>query len=490
MTAVTRARSRSDSPRRSAGSRRSCSWISRAARASRVPSGLPRAGPTSQWSPGSTWRCCSTSCSTATCHPLRLRAGPGRREAKPSARRRHEHRALPRRRSVDSRPGDRGLGAAVPRRFHRARRRRRARERMGAGPVSHGGAAAYRGDLRLHRRGGSAAPRVGSGSATRHPARGQHRHARRPVRQQPSGEADQLGRYPSPAGPLAAAALRVPDRRRGRQAEGARRTGDRDHRPGRAHRAPRPARGVRVSLELQLVLLLWGTLVGLDLVSVPQMMIARPIVAGPIAGAMLGDLGAGLQLGVLFELFQYDVLPMGATRYAEYGPATVAAVSAAHGAAGALGLGLGALVGLVTAMLGGLSMYIVRRATARAVHAVTDRLEAGDARLLVRLHVSAIARDALRAAAVTAAGLGFAHLVRLFLAGTLPLRGVTLLGIAAVAAALAAATAGTLRVVGRGASLGGVVAGVLGGTVLVWLRGGAPAARRPAAPCCGWSRCK
>ena len=225
-----------------------------------------------------------------------------------------------------------------------------------------------------------------------------------------------------------------------------------------------------MSLELQLVLLLWGTLVGLDLVSVPQMMIARPIVAGPIAGAMLGDLGAGLQLGVLFELFQYDVLPMGATRYPEYGPATVAAVSAAHGAAGGLGLGLGALVGLVTAMLGGLSMYIVRRATARAVHAVTDRLEAGDARLLVRLHVSAIARDALRAAAVTAAGLGFAHLVRLFLAGTLPLRGVTLLGIAAVAAALAAATAGTLRVVGRGASLAWFVAGVLGGTVLVWLR--------------------
>src|SRR2546422_3201083 len=33
----------------------------------------------------------------------------------------------------------------------------------------------------------------------------------------------------------------------------------------------RSTRGVRVSLELQLVLLLWGTLVGLDLVSVPQM---------------------------------------------------------------------------------------------------------------------------------------------------------------------------------------------------------------------------
>ena len=58
-------------------------------------------------------------------------------------------------------------------------------------------------------------------------------------------------------------------------------------------------------LELQLILLAWGTLVGLDLVSVPQMMIARPIVAGPIAGAVLGDVRTGLELGVLFELFQY-----------------------------------------------------------------------------------------------------------------------------------------------------------------------------------------
>src|SRR5207247_11329162 len=88
-----------------------------------------------------------------------------------------------------------------------------------------------------------------------------------------------------------------------------------------------------------------------DLVSLRQSMIARPIVAGPVAGSILGYLGTGLALGVLFELFQYDVLPVGATRYPEYGPATVAAVSAAHvaasGGGGALGIGLGALVGQI-----------------------------------------------------------------------------------------------------------------------------------------------
>jgi len=95
-----------------------------------------------------------------------------------------------------------------------------------------------------------------------------------------------------------------------------------------------------MTLEHALILLAWGTLVGLDLVSVPQAMIARPVVAGAVAGALLGDLPTGLRLGVIFELFQYDILPMGAVRYPEYGPATVAAVGAAHAAAGSLGIGL------------------------------------------------------------------------------------------------------------------------------------------------------
>src|SRR2546422_11579286 len=110
-----------------------------------------------------------------------------------------------------------------------------------------------------------------------------------------------------------------------------------------------------------------------------------PIVAGPVAGAILGDLGTGLALGVLFELFQYDVLPVGATRYPEYGPATVAAVSAAHvaasGGGGALGIGLGAFVGLVTGMAGGTSMHLVRRLNARATHAASERLRSEERRV-------------------------------------------------------------------------------------------------------------
>src|SRR3989442_3463462 len=152
-----------------------------------------------------------------------------------------------------------------------------------------------------------------------------------------------------------------------------------------------------MSLEVQLLLLAWGTVVGLDLVSVPQMMIARPLVAGSIAGAMLGDVATGLQLGVLFELFQYDILPMGATRYPEYRAATGAAVSAAHAATGTLGLGLGALVGLITGMVGGLSLHRLRQLNTRAVRRGAAALEAGDPRVLARPHAAGSPRGGLTA---------------------------------------------------------------------------------------------
>ena len=225
-----------------------------------------------------------------------------------------------------------------------------------------------------------------------------------------------------------------------------------------------------MNLDVQLLLLAWGMLVGLDLVSVPQMMIARPIVAGPIAGVIVGDVSMGLQLGVVFELFQYDVLPVGGVRSPEYGPATVAAVSAAEAATGMVGIGIGAFVGLVTGMVGGISMHLLRRMNARAVHAAQGPLEAGDTRVLVGLHAMGILRDAARAALVTAFGLGVAQLARIFFAGQLTTRGATLLAVAAVAAALAAGTVGTFRLLGGGPHLRWLVAGALGGTALAWLR--------------------
>ena len=225
-----------------------------------------------------------------------------------------------------------------------------------------------------------------------------------------------------------------------------------------------------MSLDVQLVLLLWGTLVGLDLVSVPQIMIARPLVAGAGAGLILGDLPTGLRLGILFELFQLDVLPVGATRYPEYGPATVAAVSAGHLVNSVGGLALGAIVGLPVALVGGVSLHLLRRLNARAVSRAAARIEGGDPRALVRVHVGGIARDAVRGALVTTVGLALAWLARFVLVSTLSQHGFVALAAAAAGVALAAAFAGTQRLVGRGAGLRWFALGLGGGAILEWLR--------------------
>jgi len=220
-----------------------------------------------------------------------------------------------------------------------------------------------------------------------------------------------------------------------------------------------------------LALLGWGTLVGVDLVSLPQMMIARPVVAGTVAGAILGDLDAGLKIGVVFELLQYDIIPVGAVRLPEYGPATVAAVATAHAAAGALGLGLGTVVGLVIGLVGGITQHLLRRVNSRVVNAASVALESGDPRALIRLHVGGLLRDVMRAALVTAVGLALAWFVTPHLNGVLTPRGATLLAVAAVASALAAGAAGTLRLVGRGPNLAWFAVGLAGGVVVVvWLQ--------------------
>ncbi len=228
---------------------------------------------------------------------------------------------------------------------------------------------------------------------------------------------------------------------------------------------------MNLPVEVWIALIVWGTLVGVDLVSLPQMMIARPLVAGAVAGAILGDIPTGLKLGVVFELLQYDILPVGAVRYPEYGPATVAAVATAHASAGVLGLGLGALVGLATGLLGGVTINMLRRVNSRIVHAAASELEAGDPIALVRLHVGGLLRDALRAAVVTVVGLVLAWLARPLLGGVLTVRGAVLLTVAVVATALAAGAAGTLRLVGRGPNLAWFAAGLGGGIVAtLWLR--------------------
>src|SRR5215217_8427094 len=189
-------------------------------------------------------------------------------------------------------------------------------------------------------------------------------HGRTAFRQSSDHPSHQPGRYSPPSRAAGAATVRLPDRPGAAYAGCAGAARSRHHCAGCAHHAAGGAEESRVtefSPHVVLPLLLWGTLVGLDLVSVPQAMISRPVVAGAVAGALAGDVEAGFRIGVLFELFALDVLPVGAVRYPDYGPATIGAVALSAGTPWELGLGVGTAFGLVLAVIGGWSLQVVRR---------------------------------------------------------------------------------------------------------------------------------
>ena len=210
-------------------------------------------------------------------------------------------------------------------------------------------------------------------------------------------------------------------------------------------------------------LVLWGTLVGLDLVSVAQTMLARPLVAGAVSGLLLGDVEAGLRVGALIELFALDVLPVGAARYPDYGPPTVAATALAAGAPWELTLGLAATVALIGAVIGGWSLQFVRRRNAASIQRASAALAAGESPTIRRLQYAGLARDALRSLLLTAlvlAGAAGAALIPLDRATAVALTVVN------VGIGLAAALGGAIRSAGRGRRRAWLVGGLAVGTLL------------------------
>jgi mannose/fructose/N-acetylgalactosamine-specific phosphotransferase system component IIC len=221
-------------------------------------------------------------------------------------------------------------------------------------------------------------------------------------------------------------------------------------------------------LHAAALLVLWGALVGLDLVSVPQAMLSRPLVAGTVAGWLAGDFEAGLRVGVLLELFALDVLPIGAVRYPDYGPATVAAAALAAGAPWELGLGLSVTLGLLLAVLGGWTLQLVRRSNARAIQHHSAALAAGESRAIRWLQYGALFRDATRAAGLTLLGLVLAWGITRYV--HLDRRTAVGLTLVVIGAGISAAAGGAVRSAGRGTRLKWLLAGVAAGILLVVLR--------------------
>ncbi len=212
---------------------------------------------------------------------------------------------------------------------------------------------------------------------------------------------------------------------------------------------------------------MWGVAVGLDLVSVAQLMIARPLVAGTVAGVLVGDPAAGAVMGAVFELFALEVLPVGGVRYPDYGIGAVAAAALLAGTPGVLGFGLAVAVGLGVAALGQEGIHVVRRLNAADVRRWRDRLEAGDPSALRAVHLRGLARDAVRALLLTVVGLVAAGVVGRWV--VIPVRGAVLLGMVGIGTGLAAALSGAMRLSQRGIGRRWMVLGfALGLAVVVW----------------------
>ncbi len=148
---------------------------------------------------------------------------------------------------------------------------------------------------------------------------------------------------------------------------------------------------------------LLGGLIGLDVVSFPQAMISRPIVAATIGGAFVGNGTAGILIGAVLELIALDTLPFGASRYPEWGSAGVVggALFAAEAGKSFGALPASVLAALLTASVSGWSMVVHREAIASRLGRYRDRLEEGSRTALLSLHLWSMTMDLIRGTIVT-----------------------------------------------------------------------------------------
>lgn len=151
-------------------------------------------------------------------------------------------------------------------------------------------------------------------------------------------------------------------------------------------------------------LALLAGVVGLDVVSFPQAMISRPIVGATLGGALLGAPEAGLVCGTALECLALESLPVGASRYPEWGSASVVA-----GAVSSVGVdgssfpdagafAVAVLVGIVTGWIGGWTMVKQRQIIAAFARPRLDQLAAGSRNTVVGLQVFGMTLDLVRGA--------------------------------------------------------------------------------------------
>jgi len=156
-----------------------------------------------------------------------------------------------------------------------------------------------------------------------------------------------------------------------------------------------------------LALIALGGIVALDATSFGQLMLSRPLVAGTLAGALVGMPLEGALLGALLEALSFSILPVGAARYPEIGTATVAAVGTlglSNAAATPSALLLALVYGIIWQHASGISVRAGRYFNERMLH-LEDPPRAHMDLVVENRHVSTLLLDIIRGIAVTTVAL-------------------------------------------------------------------------------------
>jgi len=162
-----------------------------------------------------------------------------------------------------------------------------------------------------------------------------------------------------------------------------------------------------IALDELLPLTLLGALLGADVVSFPQAMLSRPIVAATLGGAMTGNVAAGLLTGAVLEMLAMETLPVGASRYPEWGTAALAggAIAASTHVTRPGAIIVGVFIGIATSWAGGWSMYALRRLNGVWAERALPAIETGSRRAVMTLQLRGLTADLIRGAVLTALAL-------------------------------------------------------------------------------------
>jgi PTS system mannose-specific IIC component len=149
---------------------------------------------------------------------------------------------------------------------------------------------------------------------------------------------------------------------------------------------------------------LLGGLLGLDVVSFPQAMVSRPLVAATLAGALVGHSVSGLLVGAALELVALDTLPFGASRYPEWGSAAVVggAIFATHPGHPPGAMEMAIVAALATAWLGSWTMVKLRERNAVWAAQRRGALDAGARGAVIDLQLRGMTADFVRGAVLAA----------------------------------------------------------------------------------------